>query len=209
MTDGQSRLRRALFVRDIYDLNVTAEESPPKAHGTDAQPHLQLDPTKRAVLAVEWLSWWRELVNLQVRLHDTESAEEGPVAFDRSSMPRLTRELADRHHSVLEAWKKQQWLAGRPDLAEAVAMARAGFAATPAAPNCANASYEVMKSVAEDLIFDRHVQPDQVKLLFIGLPVPGTWWHLWSPGVVLVAEDTLRSDTRSRAILRAGYLSAL
>jgi hypothetical protein len=209
MTDGQSRLHHALFVRDICDLNVASAESPPKAHGTDAQPHLRLDPTRSAAVAVEWLSWWRELVNLQVRLHDTHSAGTAPATLDRGSLHGFTRELADRYGLTLRSWDEQAWLAGRPALAEAVSLASLRFSAATDAPPCAKASYEAMKSVAKELISERQVQPDQVKLLFIGLPVPGTWWHLWSPGVVLVAEDTLRSGTRSRAILRNGYSSAL
>ena len=66
-----------------------------------------------------------------------------------------------------------------------------------------------MKSVAEEVIAERRVESSKVRLLLVSLPVPGSWWHVWSPGVVLVAEDAVRGGAQATEVLRAGYLSAV
>ncbi|MDX6230900.1 MAG: hypothetical protein QOI76_4290 [Frankiales bacterium] len=196
---GSSALHRALYVRDVCALQIAAAESPPRAHGVYPRVRPRLDRAAQVAAASEWLSWWHALVDLQARLYDPAEA----------GMTLGARRRLDRHLAISRSWDERAWMTERPALARAVAVASETFAAGTAPRSGVHAPYEVMKSVAEEVIAERHVEPSKVRLLLVSLPVPGKWWHVWSPGVALVAEDAVRGDAQATEVLRAGYLSAV
>jgi hypothetical protein len=196
---GSGALHRALYVRDVCGLQIAAAESPPRAHGVHPRVRPRLDRTDQVAAAEQWLAWWHALVNLQARLYDPTAA----------GMALGARERLERHQAIRRSWDEQGWMTERPALARAAAVASESFAAGRASGVVAHAPYEIMKSVAEEVIAERRVEPSKVRLLLVSLPVPGRWWHLWSPGVALVAEDAVRGESQATEVLRAGYLSAV
>ncbi len=196
---GSGALHRALYVRDVCGLQVAASESPPRAHGIYPRVRPRLDRTDERDAEVQWLAWWHALVDLQARLHDPVTA----------GMRLSARERFERHQSIRRSWDEQAWMTERPALARAVAMGSESFAVGTASSVVARAAYEIVKSEAEKVITERRVEPGRVRLLLVSLPVPGKWWHVWSPGVALVAEDAVRGEADATEVLRAGYLSAV
>ena len=192
-------MHRALYVRDLLGLRIAAAESPPRAHGVYPRVRPRLDRADQGSIDAEWLSWWHALVDLQARLHDPAA----PVAALGA------RKRLERDQAIRRSWDEQAWMAERPSLARAVAAASDAFAAGTASRVGARVPYEIMKSVAEEIIVERHVDPDSLRVLLVSLPVPGRWWHMWSPGVALIAKDAVRADREAAEVLRAAYLSTI
>jgi len=66
-------------------------------------------------------------------------------------------------------------------------------------------NWSLMKQVAEDVAFDRHVSPDAVQARIVLLSVQGTWWRRQSPGVVLCSPDAAADPVMSQALMRDAF----
>lgn len=68
--------------------------------------------------------------------------------------------------------------------------------------------WAVTRGVAEDVIFDRGVDPDRVRATVLLVDVEddaGTWWREVAPGAVLCSFDAALHPTTARAMLRHAF----
>ena len=201
-----SPLSRALFVRDVCDLPVPRFASlPPRM----TEPHpvasaaLCLEEQREA--AIEWRRWWLSTVDLHVRLS-------GGYCTPRQSAWRRDWDLP---FEDVGAGPSYEGLADRPALRKAVlasvvhwpgwveAETRRGSCGT------VDPYWPQVTDIADAVIAEHAVSPALVRGLVFTVPVQGTWWSRWSPGVVVCTRAAACDEPTEREILRDVFASSI
>ncbi|MGY1843009.1 hypothetical protein [Modestobacter sp. SYSU DS0875] len=69
--------------------------------------------------------------------------------------------------------------------------------------------YRLVRQVAEDVAFDRRVDPGAVRASAVVLEVEGNWWHLLAPGAVGCSRAAAADPTTAELVLRRAFESGL
>lgn len=181
----------ALFVRDTFGLEVSAEAaSPPRLDGELSDHSTLLDSDRRGAAGTAWTGWWQAVVAQDIRRHQGSSA-----SVDQHV--RL-RQSAAEYGAVFDPPEFAS-LADRPALAEAVrisfneglrwADARRRTLLRPPQGRHGQFDYDAVRTAAEQTAHRHHVRPDAVRACALVVPVEG----------ILVEQ----SRTRRGALLRA------
>ena len=188
----------ALFLRDALALPVPPDRSvPPPLAGDpvpDRSPALRADP---AVAAGLWARWWASLVHSAgERLAGHErpwSADDPMTAARRSDAGEAGSWDALRQAALLCAAEGSRWA----DAAERAARGRSAF------------PHDLVRGVAEDVAFDRGVDPGRVRASVVVLPVAGDWWLAPAPGLALCSAAVPRDVRRAHLVVRTAFESGL
>lgn len=166
----------------------------------------RLTAKEQTEAAEQWLRWWRALVDLETRL-------QGGYA---TAAQRAWRAELDLPFDDVGTWPAFEGLADRPALAKAVAVTRPAaeqWLATAGRRSRAEEQqparhWAMAKRLADAVIAEHQLSPDEVRAVVLELEVPGEWYLRTSPGVVLAARDAFRSEATAGAILRSAFWSS-
>lgn len=200
-----SPLSRALFVRDVCGLPVTESPAmPPRMAEEQPEVSGRLSPDERLAAGDAWVRWWTLVVDLNVRL-------QGGYAMRRQSAWRRDLVLPKE---AIGCGPDYEDLADRPALQKAVLAALTRWPEwteerTRACSAGLNEPYwPQVNRVVDAVIADNQIAPHLVRALVFTLPMAGSWWSRWSPGVVVCAESAPADPTVERALLRDAYESS-
>lgn len=198
-------LSRALFVRDVCGLPTTESPAlPPRLVEERTEASGQLSSSERLAAGMAWERWWEGTVDLNVRLS-------GGYALPRPSRWRRDAALPA---APIGCGPDYEDLADRPALRKAVLVALAYWPEWTAQRTraCSDGLNEPhwpqVTMAAEAVIADHQIPAHLVRALVFTLPMAGSWWSRWSPGVVLCAESAPADPAVEREILRDAYVSS-
>jgi hypothetical protein len=203
-------LHTLLYMRDALDLDVDRGGSlPPRLKGDLPERSGLLDANSRQRAALEWPSWWDNVLGER-------------VGFELASRPESTdqrrfwRELAERHRLFVD---HPEWasLADRPAL-QAAARALwtegcrwADAARRPLLPPTRHDIFrwDLVRDVAEDCAARNHVGIGAINGCALVLIVEGTWWELVAPGAAVCSVSAAVEPESAKAVLDEVFTSAL
>lgn len=191
----------ALFLRDALALPVApATEVPPPLLGDpvpDRSPALRADAASAAVL---WSRWWTALVHSAAERRAGQerpwSADDPMTTVARSDAGEAGSWDALRQAALLCAAEGSRW-------ADQAKRSRAGGGRESAFPS------GLVRGVAEDVAFDRDVDPGRVKAAVVVLPVSGSWWLPAAPGLALCSQAVPLDLRLAHLVLRTAFESGL
>jgi len=196
----------ALFVRDAAGLPV-ASDVPPL---TGVLPDLStiVDDDTRDATHGQWHEWWRQILEFEFR--DRSDVQDNLDNADGRQVH--ARRLILERQDICDP-PEFNCLAERPGLRDA---ARASFdsftqwnSQRPAPGQDGRPhsplDWSLMKQVAEDVAFDRHVSLDAVQAKVAVLPVRGTWWRRVAPGAALCSPAAAADPQTAHALLRDAF----
>ncbi len=195
----------ALFVRDAVRLEVPDNPVVPPALAAEVPDRCSvLDDEQRRAAGRQWTSWWRAVVSDEVRRNA------GPGRADPDEWPRAAPLSAG-------SWPDFDVLGDRPELRQAVRAlfeegarwADDGPRRRPPAPGASRFPWPLVRDVAEDVAFDRHVGLDAVQGGVELLAVSGVWWTRAAPGAVLCSTGAAADPTTAHAVVREAFESGL
>jgi hypothetical protein len=197
--DASDTLVVALYIRDVYGLEVVGDV-PPALDGP-----LRTMPPGPASAAGQWLDWWQALLDLWL------AAERRASTLSGSDVRSRMREMMAARLVVYDA-PEFGALADSPELQtlaqSGFAEANRWFARRRGSPS-GEFDYEIMRSVAEEVARVHAVSPSAVRASAQVLPVDGMWWSCVRPGAVLCSVAAARDPATSRAALRDAFESGL
>jgi hypothetical protein len=206
--NGQcSDLHAALFARDAAGLGVPpSAEVPPRLAAEwlagPLPPGLAAQSADTmAAAAGQWLTWWRQLLAVKVRLVDSEP----PPGADMATRLAWAESLY-----LSEEFDPPDFgsLAGAPEL-RAVVTATQG--AWPPRPTDRSDSfdYRLIRGIAERTAADFGVPIDAIDARAHVLDVQGVWWHVAGPGCVLCSPAATSDSAVAAELLSAVFTSRL
>jgi hypothetical protein len=192
-------LSLALAVRDGCDLPVPGGPGVPPPLVAPPPAAGNLTPGQRREAARQWAVWWADLVDLEARR----------LAPDRAAVPAGPALL-----DALEAAGAPPDFAGLADLPELRSAARATPGVPRAVPDRAGGphgtfAYDLVRQVAEDVAFDRSVEPARVTGAAVVLDVQGLWWHEIGTGALLCSRAAAEDPRAAHQVLRRAFESGL
>lgn len=208
--EGNSQLLHlALYVRDAAALAVpTAADVPPPL--TPAVPAEILPATDRAEAAIQWLAWWRRLVESEVheaRLRRVQSGQDGQARL---------RAMSQRQRGVFDP-PEFETLTALPELrALAVASFRSALAwcnkprrrgPVPSRPGAF--AWPVVRGTVEAVAAERGVPVSDLDATAAVLDVQGAWSYLAGPGFALCSPAVAADPQASRVLLHEVFDSVL
>lgn len=207
--NGQcSDLHAALFARDAAGLGVppSADVPPPLAAewlAGELPPGLAaLTGTRLAAAAGQWLTWWRQLLAVKVRLVDSEPPPGADVQTTLAWAGSLYRsEVFDPPDFDSLAWA--------PELRAAVAASQAAGPRPRPKDRIGSFDYRIVRTIAEQSAADFGVSVDAVDATAHVLDVRGVWWHVAGPGCVLCSPAATTDPAVAAELLSAVFTSRL
>jgi hypothetical protein len=200
-------LDHAMFVRDVVRLPVppSPEVPPPTGIATSDRTDV-LSDADRPRAGQQWLWWWRRLVAYEL----TQRSLRDPGEDIRT---RMQRRLVEHQRTfdppafdTLQRW---------PELRAATtatvddARERQRTVNRPARAHKEHFDWTLNRDVAEAVITDYGVRPDQINALVLMIDAPTAWFHLPSPGVVICSTGLTTDHPAARAMLRQTVVSGL
>lgn len=202
----------ALYVRDALNLPVTdSDDLPPRLDGTVPDRSGALPGADRAAAAEQWTAWWRDIVDVEARLHT--AAPDAPVQSGADHARTVREALA----TVLPEPADFAALAHAPALQGAVSGVFAEgtrfvekhrrdllFHDRPR-----QLPWVLLSATAEQVAADRHVPITSLHGQLMVLMVQGSWWTLHSPGVALASVAAARDRSIAVDLVTRAFISAL
>jgi hypothetical protein len=200
-------LHEALFARDRAGLDVppSPDVPPPLAEewlAGESQPGLAaLSTAGLAAAAGQWLTWWRQLLAVEVRLVDSRPPPDAELA----TIQALSRSLyASRIFDSPDFGS----LASAPEL-QAVAIATRRALLPRPKGRGGSFEYHLIRSIAEQTAADYGLPIDAIDARAHVLDVQGSWWHVAGPGCVLCSPAATTDPAVAADLLRAAFTSRL
>ena len=201
--DNPQGLHIALFVRDAVGLVTPPSHGVPPMLAAEIPDHTAaLADTGRAEAGGQWLAWWHRLVTHEIAPHYSPAVDED-----------AWRRRAAEYQRVVDPPDFES-LAGLPALRTAV------VATFGAAREWSNAlkrrvagsppfEHSLVRDVAQEIITERGVSPDELDAAVMVLDVAGAWSYLAGPGAMCCSATTLGDPATARALFREAFVSAL
>jgi hypothetical protein len=195
-------LHSLLYVRDTLDLDVDRGGSlPPRLKGDLPERSGLLDANSRQRAALEWPSWWDNVLEERVGFHLASAPES-------TDQRRFWRELVERHRLFVD---HPEWasLADRPALqAAARALWIEGCRWVPPTRHDIF-RWDLVRDVAENCAARHQVGVGAVNGCALVLIVEGIWWEVVAPGAALCSVFAAADPESAKAILSEVFESQL
>jgi hypothetical protein len=198
--DSPQTLDIALFVRDSVGLVAPpSDEVPPVLAARVSDYTAVLTDAARIEAGAQWLEWWRRLTAYEIARRPSPLTDED------------MRQRLDEHQRVMDPPDFES-LADLPALRTAAAAifgTAAGRLSATRRHATGHLDHALVQGVAQEIIAERGVRPDQLDAAIIALDVAGAWSHLAGPGVMFCSSKTYSDPVSGRALLREAFVTSL
>ena len=204
--DNPQTLDIALFVRDSVGLVPPPSDEVPPVLAVRISDHTAvLTDAARIEAGEQWLGWWRRLIAHEI------APRPGPAADDE--LAAQWRQRLDEYQRVMDPPDFDS-LADLPALRTAVATtfgAASGWLSATRRPATGplHPDQSLVQDVAQEVIAEHGVSPDQLDAAIAVLDVADTWSYLAGPGVMFCSANVIRDPATARALLREAFVSSL
>lgn len=204
-------LHIALFVRDAAHLAVLQSADVPPLLASDMPDHAEvLSADERAVAATQWVTWWRQLVDhevREVRLPRDRGGGQDARTRGRAKFERLQKVFDPPEFGSL---------GNMPALRSAVVriyVDAVDWSNSPEQrsrdPEQGAIGWSLVRSVAESIASDQGVSLDVLDAALIVLDVEGPWSHIAGPGCALCSNVVPADLQAARTLLNDLFISGL
>jgi hypothetical protein len=195
--DDPEDAHTALFVRDAVGLvPPPSPEVPPKLAAEIPGHAAVLTNAERTEAGEQWLEWWRSLVAHQITPHPSPASAEYLDAYQLVMDPPDYESLAGfpalRTAAIATLGATRRWWH--------TTRRKAGPRLAVSAP---------VSDIAQEVIAEYGVSPDQLDAAVIVLAVTGAWSYVAGPGAVFCSTSMLNDPKNSRALLREAFVTSL
>jgi hypothetical protein len=193
----------ALFVRDAVGLLVpVAADLPPELNGPVADLSGVLNDRDRADASVQWVSWWRQILEVEfgVKRGPSQPAE----GRRTSEVLAAVRTVSDPPEFTALAHVPQLRAAVRASFDDVSRWQRRRVSRLEA-----GSGGDVVKQAVDDVAFDRGVPVEALSGALVVLPVAGLWWRRIAPGQVLCSEAATSSPKTNYQVVYEVFASSL
>jgi hypothetical protein len=203
-SQGVEELTNALlYVRDVTGLEPTHMPNiPPHLAGRLPNWHDKLDTATRAQASAEWPRWWRAVLDYEIRVHLSRSADQRARLAELRNIadPPAFGSLADcpalRKAAQTAFADACRWVAGERDkLFSDDGQSLFGW--------------HLIREVAEEVAIRRGVQPGQLRGCVVVLFVEGGWSVKLGSGAMACSVMTAQDPVAARDTVRTAFESAL
>jgi hypothetical protein len=212
--DDLDVLRRALFVRDAAMLPVSVSvDVPPRLSGDIPAASAVLAEADRAAAALQWLQWWRRMLDLAVREESVRKAEE-PSA-DMAAEGRMASVVARTswRHEVCDP-PDYAGISAWPELRSAAAGTHSAYQAWAHQASGHETAegrffpWQLVSDAVQHAAASLGVPASEMDAVAHVVPVEGQWSFIAGPGCGVCSDAVALDPVAASDLLRRLFMSA-